>query len=141
MQTFKTTALALLAPVMVLTASPALADDRYDQYRGGDYYGRDYRDDYRRDDYRQDYRNRGYYGEPGYANTRTWRGDDGRYYCRRSDGTTGLIIGGAAGAIICREVGGRRGERRLGAIVGGAGGALLGRAVDRSVSNNGYRCR
>ena len=38
------------------------------------------------------------YGEP------TWRGDDGRYYCRRSDGATGTIIGGGAGALIGRAI-------------------------------------
>lgn len=150
-KTFKTAALALLAPVMVVTASPALAGDGHGGYRDGDYYGQTYRGDYRRDDYRRDsyrrdnyrsdYRDRGYYGEPVYHNTRTWRGDDGRYYCRRSDGTTGLIVGGVAGALIGREVAGRRGDRTLGAILGAAGGALLGRAVDRSASNDGYRCR
>jgi hypothetical protein len=30
------------------------------------------------------------------ANDRVWRGNDGRYYCKRDNGTTGLIIGGAA---------------------------------------------
>lgn len=156
-KTFKSAALALLAPVMVLTASPALADPDY--YRGHDngwHHGerkRDrweerrgdrYRDGYRgeyRGDYRNDYRNGGYYGEPVYRNTRTWRGDDGRYYCRRSDGTTGLIVGGVAGALIGREVAGRRGDRTVGAILGAAGGALLGRAIDKNASNDGYRCR
>ena len=28
---------------------------------------------------------------------KTWRGSDGRTYCRKSNGTTGLIVGGAAG--------------------------------------------
>jgi len=28
-------------------------------------------------------------------NDRIYRGQDGRYYCRRSDGTTGLIVGAA----------------------------------------------
>lgn len=147
---FKTAALALLAPMMVVTASPALAgDDDHRWERRGDRYS-EYRSDYRRDDYRRDdyrrgddyrrddYRNRGHYGEPVYARTRTWRGDDGRQYCRRSDGTTGLLIGGAAGALIGREVAGR-GDRTLGAILGAAGGALLGREVERSRSN--YRCR
>lgn len=152
-KTIKSATLALLAPVMVLTASPALADPDY--YRGHDNgwhhgerkrdrwegrYGDRYRDDYR-DNYRGDYRNSGYYGEPVYRNTRTWRGDDGRYYCRRSDGTTGLIVGGVAGALIGREVAGSRGDRTVGAILGAAGGALLGRAIDKNASNNGYRCR
>lgn len=64
---------------------------------------------------------------------RYWQGDDGRYYCRKSDGTTGLIVGGAAGALIGREVAGR-GDRTLGAILGAAGGALLGKSIDSKVT-------
>ncbi|HMO68387.1 MAG TPA: glycine zipper 2TM domain-containing protein [Novosphingobium sp.] len=101
---------------------------------------RDYRDyrDYRgRDGYRdQGYRQPGYHGEPVRADTRAWRGRDGRAYCRRDDGTTGLIVGGAVGGMIGHEVAGR-GDRTLGAILGVAGGALLGRAIDKSDS----RCR
>ena len=82
--------------------------------------------------YRQDR-----YDEPVYANTRVWRGDDNRYYCQRSNGTTGLLIGGAAGALLGREIAGRNGDRTLGAILGAAGGALLGRSIDKSSS----RCR
>jgi Glycine zipper 2TM domain len=76
------------------------------------------------------------YDQPVYASTRTWRGDDGRYYCRREDGTTGLLIGAAVGGLIGNEVAGR-GDRTLGAIIGAAGGAILGRSIDRSNS----RCR
>ncbi|MFN5819593.1 MAG: glycine zipper 2TM domain-containing protein, partial [Novosphingobium sp.] len=36
-----------------------------------------------------------------------------------------------AGALIGREVAGRRGDRTVGAILGAAGGALLGRAIDK----------
>ncbi len=61
---------------------------------------------------------------------------DGRYYCRRSDGTTGLIIGAAGGALIGRAID-TRGDRALGTILGAAGGAILGREIDR----NRYRCR
>lgn len=75
------------------------------------------------------------YGEPVYNNTRVWRGDDGRAYCRKSDGTTGLIIGGAAGALLGREIAGR-GDRTLGTILGAAGGALLGKSVDSKVRCN-----
>lgn len=63
----------------------------------------------------------------------TWRGRDGRTYCRRSDGTTGLIVGGAAGALLGRAVD-TRGDRALGTIIGGAAGALLGREVERGRS-------
>lgn len=69
---------------------------------------------------------------------RTWRGRDGRYRCRRPDGTTGLIIGGAGGALIGREVAGR-GDRDVGTILGAAAGALIGREVERRVARR--RCR
>lgn len=75
-----------------------------------------------------------HYDEPVYRDTRVWRGRDGRTYCRKRDGTTGLIVGGALGAIIGREID-SRGDRSLGTILGAAGGALLGREVTRG------RCR
>ena len=86
---------------------------------------------------RNNYREQGYrdYGEPVYRNTRVWEGRDGRMYCRKSDGTTGLIIGAAAGALLGREIDGGR-DRTVGTILGGAAGALLGKRLD-----NGYRCR
>ena len=31
---------------------------------------------------------------------RIYRGSDNRYYCRRDDGTTGLIVGGIAGGLL-----------------------------------------
>jgi len=69
---------------------------------------------------------------------RYWRGDDGRYYCRKSNGTTGLIVGGAAGALVGRAID-TRGERTTGTILGAAAGALLGREVQRNRSQ--ARCR
>lgn len=82
------------------------------------------------------YRGSRYYGEPVYRNTRVWRGNDGRYYCRRGNGTTGLIVGGALGALLGREIDGGY-HRSTGTILGAAGGALLGRSIDR----NNARCR
>ncbi len=76
------------------------------------------------------------YDERVDADTRIWRGDDGRYYCRRDNGTTGLLIGAAVGGLIGNEVAGR-GDRTLGVILGAAGGAILGRSIDRSNA----RCR
>ena len=80
----------------------------------------------------------GRYSEPRVLgrNDRVWRGDDGRYYCRRDNGTTGLIVGAAAGALLGRALDGGR-ERTLGTILGAAGGAVLGREIDRG----GVRCR
>ena len=67
---------------------------------------------------------------------RIWRGRDGRYYCKRDNGTTGLVIGAAVGALLGRELDGGR-DRTTGTILGAAGGALLGREIDRGE----VRCR
>ena len=68
-----------------------------------------------------------------------YRGSDGRYYCKRSDGTTGLIVGAAAGGILGNVIDGGR-HRTGGTLVGGALGALLGRSVEQN-SNTDIRCR
>ena len=67
---------------------------------------------------------------------RIYRGRNGQYYCRRPDGTTGLIIGGIAGALLGRAIA-PGGSNTIGTLIGGAGGALAGRAIDR----NNVRCR
>ena len=77
------------------------------------------------------YRN-GYYTGP------TWQDRQGRTRCRRPNGTVGLIVGGAAGALVGREIDGGR-NRTTGTILGAAAGALIGREVDRRSS--GRRCR
>ncbi len=77
-----------------------------------------------------------YYDNSGNYHGPTWRGNDGRTYCRRSNGTTGLIVGGAAGALVGRAVD-TRGNRTTGTVIGAALGALLGREVQKSRS----RCR
>jgi hypothetical protein len=64
-----------------------------------------------------------------------WRGRDGRMYCRKSNGTVGLVVGGAGGALIGRAID-TRGDRATGTIVGAAAGALIGRELDRK-----RRCR
>ena len=80
---------------------------------------------------------RRYYGRDGSYNGPTWRDNRGRYRCRRSNGTTGLIVGAAGGALIGREIDGGR-DRTTGTILGAAAGALIGREVQRG---NGRRCR
>lgn len=93
--------------------------------RYGGYYPERY---YRTGDRYQDYQVR--------ASDRIYRGRDGRYYCRRSDGTTGLIvgagIGGTLGALIAPG-----GSELLGALIGGAAGAAVGAEVERGE----VRCR
>ena len=70
---------------------------------------------------------------------REWRGKNGKTYCRRSNGTTGLVVGGVAGALVGNGVAGR-GDKLLGTVVGGAAGALGGRAVDKTITAK-RRCR
>ena len=72
---------------------------------------------------------KGYYGK-------VWRDSQGRMRCKRSNGTTGLIVGAAGGALVGRAID-TRGERATGTILGAAAGALLGRSIDRSR----IRCR
>lgn len=74
------------------------------------------------------------------ANDRVYAGRDGRYYCRRSDGTTGLIVGGIAGGVLGTALA-PGGSGLLGALLGGAGGAALGQSVDRNSNRNDVRCR
>ena len=84
------------------------------------------------------YDQRGYYIHPRALSRGDviWLGRDGRYHCRRENGTTGLIIGGAVGALVGNRLADRR-HRTVGTIIGAAGGALLGRAIDRGE----LRCR
>ena len=75
--------------------------------------------------------------DTGVYRGQTWRGADGRIYCRKPNGTTGLVVGGAAGALAGREIAGR-GNRTTGTILGAAVGALVGKHVQRNVIS---RCR
>ena len=72
----------------------------------------------------------------GYYKGRMWQDSQGRWRCTRSNGTTGLIIGAAGGALVGRAID-TRGERATGTILGAAAGALVGRSIDR----NRVRCR
>ena len=135
---FRTAALALALPGTLLTAAPVAAAS-WAPSHSAVYAGHDsdtwqnHRGDYR--NYRSGQRA---YAEPVYAQTPVWRGNDGRYYCKKKNGTTGLIIGGAAGALIGRSIAGR-GDNTLGMILGGAAGALLGRHIERNSGSS--RCR
>ena len=109
------------ASAVVETSAPtttvAALHDRDRRYRGGR--GRVYDD-------------RGRYYEPRRISRRDrmWRGNDGRYYCKRDNGTTGLVIGAGVGALAGHEIAGR-GDRTLGAILGGVVGGVVGREIDR----------
>ena len=73
----------------------------------------------------------------GYYQGKTWRGADGRTYCRKRNGTVGTIVGGAAGALVGRAID-NRGSRVTGTVLGAAAGALIGREAQKS---RGSRCR
>jgi len=77
----------------------------------------------------QAHRSNAYHGK-------VWRDSHGRLRCKRPNGTTGLIIGAAGGALVGRAVD-THGERATGTIIGAAAGALIGRSVERSR----VRCR
>jgi len=85
-----------------------------------------------------------YRDDPRYSERRlsaqdeVYRGSDGRYYCKRNDGTTGLIIGAVGGGVLGNVIDGGR-NRVGGTLIGGALGAILGGAV--ASSNNDVRCR
>ncbi|MFS0770773.1 glycine zipper 2TM domain-containing protein [Sphingomonas sp. 1P08PE] len=128
--------------------------DRYRASRGGDQGGYRqapdrYPDDGRYQDERyddaptydpaRDYRAGTQYRERTLStDDRVYAGYDGRYYCKRGDGTTGLIVGGAAGGVLGNVIDGGR-SRTVGTLLGAAAGALAGRAVDQNQQQ--VRCR
>jgi hypothetical protein len=114
------------------------------------YYDRSYYNQYGAYDWdRPDPRYNGYYADRYYrtgryreyrlsADDRIYRGNDGRYYCRRSDGTTGLIVGGIAGGVLGNIIA-PGGAKTLGTVLGAIGGGAAGAAIDSS--SNDVRCR
>lgn len=142
----KKSLMALVAAATILPAVPAAADDRWDREDRREWREdrREYREDRRewRED-RRDYREARYdrygrYEEPRRVSRddRVWQGRDGRYYCERDNGTTGLIIGAAGGALLGRTID-TRGDRTVGTLLGAAIGGVLGREIDRGEA----RCR
>ena len=117
---------AALAALMALPVPmPAMAQPRHDYRWNGDRNDRwDPAQHYHSGRYRERRLGRG---------DRIYRGGDGRYYCRRSDGTTGLVIGAIAGGLLGNALGGNT----LGTLLGAGGGALLGQSIDRG----NIRCR
>ena len=92
-------AFAMAALVLPLAAPAAAQDWRRDRHDNHGRYDRDRND-------RNRYDNRGRYREPRRLgrNDRVWRGNDGRYYCKRNDGTVGLIVGGVGGALLGKHL-------------------------------------
>lgn len=69
----------------------------------------------------------GYYGRSASQHNQSFR---------RCSGTTGTILGAAAGALLGRAID-TRGSRVMGTVAGGAGGAIIGRKLGRSTCRNG----
>ena len=121
--------LPLLAVSALLAGCSTYGDGgpRYaqDGYNGGGWDARDhYRDDPR------------YQERPMSRDEQVYRGSDDRYYCRRSDGTAGLVVGGIAGGVLGDAIA-PRGSRTLGTLLGAIGGAAIGQSVD----SNSTHCR
>ena len=123
------TALASATVSTPMIAAPADAQRR-DRDRDRDY---QWRGDDKNWDASRNYRRGNYRERRLTRNDQVYRGRDGRAYCKRNDGTTGLVIGGAGGAVLGNLVGGGL----LGTLAGGGAGALLGREIDRGK----VRCR
>lgn len=134
----KTLLAAATAIAVALPAVPALAGGGPPPWAPAHGY-REKHDRHDRYDRRYDrYDSYGRYREPVRIRRgdRVWQGRDGRYYCERDNGTTGMIIGAAGGALLGRHIDGGR-DRTTGTILGAAVGALLGREIDRGE----VRCR
>jgi hypothetical protein len=117
--------LAMLVAIPVSLPTTALAQRGHDYRWQGDRNGRwDPSQHYHSGRYRERRLGR---------NDRIYRGGDGRYYCQRGDGTTGLVIGAIAGGVLGNAIGGNT----LGTLLGAGGGALLGQSIDRG----NYKCR
>ena len=74
----------------------------------------------------------------GYYHGKVWKDSRGRLRCKRSNGTTGLIVGAAGGALVGRAID-THGERATGTILGAAAGGAVGAQIDRN--NRDIRCR
>jgi hypothetical protein len=96
--------------------------DRYDDRWEAGYGGWNPAPHYRRDDRRYRPRRMG-------RHEVIYRGSDDRYYCRRDDGTTGLIIGGIAGGVLGNVIARER-SKTIGTIIGASAGAIIGKSID-----------
>lgn len=126
--------LALLGLALLGLATPALADPP----PHAPAHGKRAKDAARWD---ARYPERYYVADPRYQTRRLsrddyiYRGSDNRYYCRRSDGTTGLIVGALAGGTLGNVIA-PNGSKTVGSLLGGSLGAILGKELD-----DGVECR
>jgi hypothetical protein len=104
--------------------------DRYDYNHPDPSYGGYEADRYYREDPQR-------YQERQIAHDeRIYRGRDGRYYCRHSDGSTGLVVGAVAGGVLGNAIA-PGGSELFGTVLGAVAGGVAGQAIDEG----SMRCR
>ena len=123
---------AALAAVPLVAGCTTYGDgygyrDRYGYAGDRGYYPADY-------DWSRDYRSGDYRPYALGPNDTIYRGEDGRYYCRRSDGTVGLVVGAGVGALLGNAIA-PHGSKTLGAILGATAGGAVGYSADRNSVN------
>ena len=87
MGAFAAASVALTAPAYAGIAAPAKADGVHQLDQSSSFHKKRKDRRYYANDQRVN------------SNTRVWRGEDGRYRCKKDNGTTGLLIGGAVGGL------------------------------------------
>lgn len=125
------TIITLAAAVAVLPLAACVSDgnngrpgynSRYDTRDGRRHAHRDAYRDYRDDSRYQERKLR--------RDDRIYRGSDGRYYCERDDGTTGLIVGALGGGVLGNIIA-PGGSQTIGTLLGAGAGAIIGREIDK----------
>lgn len=107
---------------------PRYSDPRYDDRNEAGY------------DPSRDYRDGSQYQERVLSSDdRVYRGSDDRYYCKRNDGSTGLIVGALGGGVLGNVIDGGH-SRGVGTVLGAIVGGVAGRSVERT-NNPEVRCR
>jgi hypothetical protein len=90
-------------------------------------------------DYASDRPGPGYRDDGGYVlndNDPVYRDNNGNYYCKKPDGTTGAIVGGLAGGVLGNIIA-PGGSKTLGTIIGAGVGAVAGHEIEKGR----VRCR
>lgn len=128
-RTFGLAALAGVAPFVLGGCTSTYGADYRAGYANAPPSGPYYAEEHYRDDARYHERRMG-------RNDQVYVGRDGRYYCKRSDGTAGLIVGGIAGGVLGNAIA-PGGSKTLGTLLGAAGGAAVGSSIDK----DNVRCR
>lgn len=126
------TLITIAAAIAVLPLAACVSDGNSNRPGyAGRYDARDGRRHHANRDAYRDYRDDSRYRERQLRrDDRIYRGSDGRYYCDRSDGTTGLIVGALGGGVLGNIIA-PGGSETIGTLLGAGAGALIGREIDK----------